>query len=1288
MPAPSRNLRFPLAALAALALAVPGAAQEIPHNQDRPPGPALSPEEARARMKVPQGFRVELFASEPEIANPVAMAFDARGRIWITESFEYPRLEAGPGRDCIKILEDSSGDGKADKITVFAGGLNIPCGLALGHGGVYVANSPDLILLEDTDGDDRADRSTVLLTGFGRHDTHELPNTLTWGPDGWLYGLNGVFNPAHIRHQGKEHRFTCALWRLHPRTLAFEVFAEGTSNPWGLAFDAEGSAFVEACVIDHLYHLTETGYYHRQAGSYPPFTWKVESIVRHKHQKAAYCGLAIYDAELYPAQYRRNIFMGNIHGNCINRDRLERDGSTYLAEAEADFLSTDDVWFMPVSIQLGPDGCFHVLDWYDRYHCYQDARRDPMGIDREKGRLWRIAYGEAPRPAPFDLAAESSAELVARLRSPNRWWRDQAQQLLAWRRDEASYPALRALALAPETAAPRATRLQALWTLVSCDDPGSPPRALEHQTHLALLSHADAGFRAWGVRAAGNARRVNPAVRERVLELAADDSPDVRLQVAIAASKLAEGAEMAVLLDVLSRSGGDPLIPRIVWRNLEPLIETRAPELTEWLESHREAGLAVLGAISGRLVERFLARAEKDLKPLAAILDLLLEDRSAQAAPIAKSLDALAEALADGTLDAAGAIALERRLSAAIGPLIAAGRREPLYLPAIALAAAWGEPRALAACRGLLLDSNEALESRLRALRALAAARDAGLLEAAARLLQAADEPAPLLQELLSGLGKHNAPEVAEVVIGALGSIPSSLRPQAIDVLAQRAAWAGALLDALGAQKLAAGEVNLNQVRRILAHGDEELARRVRETWGTVRLERNPDREQVIARMREVLGAAPGDPWAGKAVYAKTCAQCHQLFGEGHEVGPDITVNGRETLEALLSNLLDPNLVIGKDYQAHTVLTHSGRALSGLLIEDSPQRVVLKVAGGKEEVVPRADLLSLSASAVSLMPEDLEKTVTEEEFRDLIAYLRFEEAPPEPVELIVRGEVPPGERRITAEQRYGELTVRARFPGSDDLVELFRFRHSNDQRPFIHPLRAPGGGPVLTALRPSDHPWQYGVFTGHARANDIDFWHEKGWIRSRGLLSAAAHPDRVEITARSDWLASRRGGERLLVEEQLITVHAPERAGRYLVDVEWRLTPDIEVTLEEYDYGGLAFRPAAHTDRRHARPSEAPRRPWQGMSGRFGEGKERALAGVAILDHPENPNHPSAWRIDGQALINPAITATGAMILPAGRTAVFRYRLVVHSGHGDREALDEEYRRWCAQKKGNADFAD
>src|SRR5215468_11193874 len=406
----------------------------IPWRQDRPPNQPYSPQEAVRKMTVPEGFVVELVASEPDIVNPIAMCFDDTGRIWITESVEYPRKSAGVGRDRIKLLEGVGAAGHSEKVSTFAEGLNIPTGVAVGYGGVWVLNAPDLLLLREKDRKEAG--REVVLTGFGRTDTHELPNSLTWGPDGWLYGLNGVFNQCRVvSSNGKEYQFNCALWRVHPRTHEFQVICEGTSNPFGVAWDTEGSAIVEAChwANDHLFHFVETGHYQRQAGTFPPFTIPLGSITDHGHQKTAYCGITFLDTDAYPLQFRERICVGNIHGGAINVDRLQRDGATYLAKGEADLLNGNDSWFMPVALKIGPDGCLYVLDWYDRYHCSQDAARDPEGVDRLRGRLYRLRYRDTPRAPKIDLASESDEQLITRLGSGNIYFRETAQRILTER---------------------------------------------------------------------------------------------------------------------------------------------------------------------------------------------------------------------------------------------------------------------------------------------------------------------------------------------------------------------------------------------------------------------------------------------------------------------------------------------------------------------------------------------------------------------------------------------------------------------------------------------------------------------------------------------------------------------------------------------------------------------------------------------------------------------------------------------------------------------------------------
>ncbi len=575
---------------------------EIPHAQEKPVGPPLSPQEAIKKMVVPEGFTVELVASEPDIVNPVAMTIDERGRFWITESLEYPRHSAGPGQDRVKILEDTQGNGKIDKITVFTEGLNIPSGVAVGYGGVWVANAPDILFYSDMDHNDQADKQEVVATGFGRADTHELPNSLTWGPDGWLYGWNGVFNPSHVKQGGKQFDFTCALFRIHPKTHEFELFCEGTSNPWAIAFDPQGNAFCSACVIDHLWHLTETGYYHRQGGAYPPYTWELGSIVKHKHQQAAYCGLLYLDSDSFPIKYCDKLLMGNIHGGALNIDSLRRNGATYTAESESDFLTANDAWFMPVAQKIGPDGSLYVLDWYDKYHCYQDANRDAAGIDREHGRLYRIRYKDTPHTRPFNLGKESDQQLIARLSSANIYFRETAQRLLTERDKAETRPLLEKLVL--DDSAPHKARMHALWVLVSSG-------RLDAAFHQKLLAHADASLRAWGVRAAGNFKKVDPPIRTRIAAMATDSSPDVLVQVAIAARKI-EGLDAVDLLtSVVIAGGNDPLIPHIVWQNLQPLLDDHADQFLELVKRVDLKTTPGLAAMMPQVAKRLLVRKPK-----------------------------------------------------------------------------------------------------------------------------------------------------------------------------------------------------------------------------------------------------------------------------------------------------------------------------------------------------------------------------------------------------------------------------------------------------------------------------------------------------------------------------------------------------------------------------------------------------------------------------------------------------------------------------------------------------
>lgn len=978
----------------------------IPHAQDYPPNEPRDPATAVSKMTVPEGFSVELVASEPDIVNPVAMAIDERGRFWITESFEYPRREPGPGKDRVKILEDTDGDGRADKFTVFLEGLNIPSGIAVGYGGVWVANAPDLLFVQDTDGDGKADKQEVVVTGFGRTDTHELPNSLTWGPDGWLYGLNGVFNRSHIKYSPANPNYsenhpgwplTCALYRIHPRTREFQVFCEGTSNPWGVAFDDQGEAFVSACVIDHLWHLTETGYYHRQGGPYPPFTWKIESIVSHKHQKAAYCGIHFFDSEAYPEAYRKKLYMGNIHGGCINVDRVESQGASYRGFGENDFMTANDSWFMPVVQKCGPDGSLYVLDWYDRYHCYQDANRDPAGIDRLKGRLYRVRYKNTPRvPKDFSLARESNEQLVERLASGTDYLRDTARQLLQERNTDAVAQAVgERLAALTKTNSQVEYRRRLYMTL--CGLTG--PKADSYLKAEELLG--DPTIRHWRIRAAGD--RPGQSIDLAELEKLANDSRDLkeRLQLVIAASKLVRAGGSAVnadtisrlfrlYLDALAHSGNDPVLMRVVWQNLHPFLETNADLFVRLIEEPTTKNNAALMEMMPRIVDRLVGRKEFDPQSISQLIGLLTNWKPETAA---EGISRLSAKVQNREISAEQLPLLRKAAEAQMTAILSGPTSSPTYLPAAFLATSWKDPKGIDFVRSVFASDDYSQDQRMAAVNALIVANAGELLELITKVLDAPGSDARLKAQILGSLSRLNDVQVADVMLQRYTKLEPDLQVRAIELLTQRAIWAKQLLRQIGEKKIAATVINPNQARRLRELKDDELTELLAKHWGQSRDGRDPNRDKYIADMRQLIRKTPADPFAGEKAFKKVCAQCHKIYGEGMEVGPDITLNGRNDFNQLLSNVFDPSLVIGAGYRSFTVVTTGGRVLNGLLAEDSPQRVVLKVQGGKQEVIARSEIDEIQVSEISLMPEQIEKQLTPQEIADLFAFISLDKHP-------------------------------------------------------------------------------------------------------------------------------------------------------------------------------------------------------------------------------------------------------------------------------------------------------
>lgn len=1098
-------------------------AQVIPHRQEKPPNDPRDAETAAKLMTVPEGFTVEVVASEPEIVNPVAMAIDEKGRYWITESLEYPRRSAGPGRDRVKILEDTDGDGRADKFTVFLDGLNIPSAVQVGHGGVWIANAPDLLFVPDANRDGVPDGpAQVVVTGFGRDDTHELPNSLTWGPDGWLYGLNGVFNPSHVRY-GKDNpnfaaaerekhpgwKFTVAMFRIHPQTREFQVFCEGTSNPWGIAFNDEGEAFISACVIDHLWHLVETGYYHRQGGPYPPHTWKIESIVKHKHQKAAYCGITWFDSDAYPEQYRKKLYMGNIHGGCINVDRIERNGSTYAGFGEPDFLTANDAWFMPVVQKTGPDGSLYILDWYDRYHCYQDANRDPEGIDRLKGRLYRVRYKETPRKANFDLASLGDDELFQLLESPNVWTRGTAQRILEERMwaDGESAKRIQSLGMSRSNGKLTTDFGRHAAFRVATNGP------TYNEVHCKQsLHHPDPVIRAWSYRTllsiiprlnASSTMDSNELIGIVIPYGMLDKDQIVRVQAWITATR---AAEQGILRDDVHEAikkgskalGNDPHAHRLAWQTVKAFYGRRPDLLGDLLAAPEYRSSALAQSLDGRLMDWVLSQPQPDAVVLQTILATDAASESAR-----QVLNVLATQIQTRQL-AGERLAAVRK---SVGPVIQKIVADPSsrnFVPAALLATTWGDSEGYAAAHRVLETSTFKDEERLAAAGALVAAGQDEVLRSVAAIFDGQPPAASEFKgKLLATLSRLDDPEVGSFALAYYPKLATDLQPKAIELLTQRPSWAAALLAAMEKKQIPASALSSLQARRIADLGDEQLSKRLGEVWGQVRSGRDPQRERVVAEMRHLVRTTPGDAVKGQLIFSKVCGQCHKMYGEGAEVGPEITLNGRNDFTQLLSNIFDPNLVIGAGYRSCTVITDDGRALSGLLAEDSPERVVLKVQGGKVEIIPRNTIEEYKLSELSLMPEGIEKQLSRQEIADLMAYVILDKPPGDP----------------SARQ----------LPGAFEVAPL----ESNNPAEFgaIFQTVAPGFAEVSSGLNGVGLLKEYGGQKVVVRTHPVD---QKRPMVARGVFDLPADkPSRLLIHVAHD----TRGDFRLVVKVNGKVIH-------------------------------------------------------------------------------------------------------------------------------------------------------
>ena len=985
------------------------------------PADGLTPEEAVKRFKLPEGFSVRAVATEPMVRQPVSVSFDSRGRMWVMQYLQYPHYAGikpvkqdqylrtvfdkvpeppphGPkGLDKLTICYDPDENGVFRKSKDFVTGLNIASGFCVGNGGVYVAQPPYLLYYPDKNEDDVPDGDPeVLLSGFGIEDSHSLANSLQWGPDGWLYGAAGSTSTCKIANPANPKQvieFQQGIWRYHPKTKQFELFSEGGGNTYGLDFDRHGNAIAGtnwggfACL-----HQMQGAYYvkgfSKHGPLHNPHTYGYFDHVPYTNFKGGHvtCGGVLYDADVYPEEYRGQYVAANLLSNAVYWHKLERAGSSFKAKHGGDLLTTDDTWFRPIDLQLGPDGCLYVVDWYDK----RAAHLDPVdNWDKTNGRVYRIEYKGGPKYETFDLRKKKTSELVELLKHPNKWWRNEARRLLAERAEKSAHETLTKWAKEEKGQ----LALEALWALyVSGGVNGETYKPVTD-----LFAHANEDVRAWAVRLmTDKPAAYQPYYGEWWKWLPKDErSPVVLAQIACSARRVPfEGPGSA--RQGYMTEGAWGLVNRLL-ANPVTVSDPQLPLLTWWaIEQHMNDthGFTVAQALfdgdwaknplRAALVEKAARRwAAGDVAGGKVIADVLIASDKLDAGPVLRGLSQ--------GLDARGTKPLAPGIVSALKIAREKRPNEPLIAEILIRTGDEGERDAL---RERAVSAKAPDAERASALALLARVRDPKLVAAALPLLPDAKTDA-LRLALLGALESYDDPKIGETVLAGYGAYSPAVKKRALQLLLARPSWALPLFTKWQAGQFPKADLTLDHARAVVKHEDKALTAIVEKHFGKLAPATAGEKQARIGGINIALGKETGDAVRGKVLFTKSCAACHQLFGEGGKVGPDLTTSDRKNRTYMLTHIVDPSGYIRPEYLVYSVLTKDDRKLSGIATETAEGVTLTNVVNDQvvKVTVPKADVAEMLPSPVSLMPEKLLDSLTNGQIADLFAYLALPAAP-------------------------------------------------------------------------------------------------------------------------------------------------------------------------------------------------------------------------------------------------------------------------------------------------------
>jgi putative heme-binding domain-containing protein len=974
-----------------------------------------TPEAERAALHVPPGFEVQLVASEPDIDKPMNLAFDARGRLWVTHSREYPIAAApGAGRDRVSILEDTNGDGRADKFTVFADSLNIPIGIAPMRDGAIVYSIPNLYRMTDRDGDGRADERRVLYGPFDYDDTHGMVNSLLRSYDGWIHAGHGFSNRSTVAGtDGDSIRMTSGnTFRFRDDGSRVEQLTWGRVNPFGMFVDRFGYFYSSDSHTKPIYQPIRGAEY-PHFGRLPSGIGWGPQMMEHLHGSTAIAGVVLYEADHFPAAYRDNFFGGNVVTNRINRNLLRWHGSSPEAVEQPDFVVSDDPNFRPVDIELGPDGALYIADFYNPIIGHYEFPLDDPRRDRRSGRIWRIVYtgSDAGSPARMprrDWTRATTQELVTDLAHANVNVRLLATNELVDRGGRDVIDAVQRM-IDRRSATPE-QKASGLWILSRLSS--LPPERLR-----AAATDREELVRVHALRILAESRALTDADRAVAERGLRDASPHVRRVAVEALGRHPAWSAVQPLLELRAAVPAEDThqlyTVRVALRDhlRDPAIFDRV-RATEW--SERDAR-AVADAASGiptpaaarlllahlqrvsepsdrmvhylRHVARYAPAAETE--PLAALvqrsvpsdLDLQLDLHEVARAGIAERGEAMPASMRAWS-ESLVAHYLERAYGAGLKPGDVSLRRQQAARIAGDLRIRAAEPGLLA----LFADAKAEPAARVAAGRALLAIDRARHLALVGGALSDGATPAPMREELvgaLAAVGSEGLPHLAR----ALEAPSTRLRERVTYALAGSSEGAGLVIDAVRTGRLQAQAVADPTLRERLVTGKPESIRAAVAELARADSSIEAVRRSRIEAITRRYDAHAASATEGARVFTANCSPCHSARGQGGQVGPQLDGVGHRTPEDLLAKVLAPNRNVAPSFRYETVILKNGDVFTGLYRREQGVSVAFVDRDGKEVSVPKSQIAQRRITPYTIMPSNFLDVIPEAELHHLIAYL-------------------------------------------------------------------------------------------------------------------------------------------------------------------------------------------------------------------------------------------------------------------------------------------------------------